>query len=172
MSRSRILSSLLCVLALGAMALLAISPAHAVALSQPCYTSGGGVCIPVEPTTPLPVTASGSSPLTTTPVPVTPTDKGGTITLGGTAQTLAAANTSRKSLVVQNPCTATGQGIATAEDLFISVTGSATVNSSGNFADIPPCGSATISWNGTVITAAVSVNATTTSHRWYATESQ
>ncbi len=104
---------------------------------------------------------------------VTPTDRGGTITLGGTAQTLAASNASRKSLVVQNPCTLTGQGsIAALEDLYVSVTGSATVAGAGNFADLPACSSVEISWNGTVITAAVSVNAATTGHRWSATESQ
>lgn len=105
-------------------------------------------------------------------VAVTPTDKGGTITSGGTAQALAASNTSRKLLVVQNPCTATGQGIATAESLFVAVSGTATVNGAGNFAELAPCGSATISLNGQVITAAVSVIAATTSHRWLATEAQ
>lgn len=167
---SRIVASIFGALAFGLLALTSV--AHGAALSQPCYTSGGGVCIPVEPTTPLPVTASSSSPITVSPVAVTPTDKGGTITLGGTAQTLAAANTSRKSLVVQNPCTATGQVIAVAESLFIAVAGSATVNGAGNFAELPACGSATISYNGTVITSAVSVIAATTSHRWIATEAQ
>lgn len=115
---------------------------------------------------------SGTVTATTGLVAVTPTDKGGTITLGGTAQTLAASNTSRKSLTIQNPCTATGQGIAAIEDLYISVTGSATIAGASNFADLPACASVEVSFNGTVITAAVTVNAASTNHRWSATESQ
>jgi hypothetical protein len=117
------------------------------------------------------VNTTGGS-IVTNPVAVTSTDRGGTLTAGGTAQNAAAANSSRKLFVIQNPCTAAGQNIATAEDLFVAVTGAATVNGAGNFADLPPCGSATLTVNGTAITAAVSVNATTISHRWSATEGQ
>lgn len=115
----------------------------------------------------------GSITVSTTPLVITPTDRGGTITAGGTAQSLAALNASRKFLFVENPCTAAGEGgIAAAEDLFISVTGNATVNGAGNYADLPPCGSASVAYNGTVFTAAVTVNAATTGHRWSATEGQ
>lgn len=102
---------------------------------------------------------------------VTPTDRGGTLSTGGTAQTLAAVNGARVLLVIQNPCTAAGQNIAAAEDLYISVTGSATVNGAGNFADLPPCGSVTLAVSGAVITTAVTVNAATSGHRWSAAES-
>jgi hypothetical protein len=108
-----------------------------------------------------------------TPAPMTPTDRGGTMTTGGTQQTLAASNASRKSLLIQNPCTAAGEGgIGAIEDLYLSITGSATVAGAGNTADLPACSSVTVDWNGHVWTGAVSVNAATTGHRWSAVESQ
>lgn len=100
------------------------------------------------------------------------TDRGGTVTAGGTAQTLAPANPARKAVVIQNPCTAAGQGIGAAEDLYISVAGNATVAGSGNYADLASCGSASVTVNGEVYTGAISVNAATTGHRWMATEWQ
>lgn len=116
------------------------------------------------------VTTSSDSSIS--PLVVTPTDKGGAMTTGGTSQTLAALNASRKGLVIQNSCTAASQNIATAEDLYIAVSGAATVGGTGNFADLPPCGSVTVTWNGLSVTAAVTVNAATTAHRWSATEVQ
>jgi hypothetical protein len=100
-----------------------------------------------------------------TPLVVTPTDKGGTITAGGTAQVLAAANASRKGLVIQNPATAT-------ENLYIAVSGSATVNGAGNFAELVPGGSAVLCFNGEIIQGTISVNAATTGHVFIATEVQ
>jgi hypothetical protein len=90
----------------------------------------------------------------------TPTNKGSTITTGGTAQTPIAANVSRKYAICENPPSAT-------EDLFISITTTATTTNAGNFADLAPGGSATIPG-----TAAVSVNAATTGHRFICTEWQ
>ncbi len=110
--------------------------------------------------------AYGSSlPFTPGVNTATPTDRGGTITSGGTSQTLAASNTSRKLLLVENPCNAT-------EDLFIATAGAATVNGAGNYADLGPCGSASLVVNGIVITGAVTVIAATTGHRFIATEAQ
>lgn len=62
------------------------------------HTDVGGVPTPV----------STANPLTTAPISGALTDKSGTITTGGTAQTAAAANTSRKYLFIQNPSTAPG----------------------------------------------------------------
>lgn len=104
---------------------------------------------------------------------VTPTDRGATVAVGGTAQVLAASNSSRASITIQNPCTAAGQGgIAAAEDLFIAVNGSATVNGSGNYAVLSPCGSTSVTVADQVYRGAVSVNAATTGHRFYASEWQ
>lgn len=102
---------------------------------------------------------------------LTLTDRGGTVTSGATAQQLAAANTARKYFLIQNPCTATTQGIATAENLTISVTGTATTSGANSY-ELGPCGSVSLAVNGTVITSAVSVMGATTSHRWYAQEGQ
>lgn len=122
---------------------------------------------PCTATNPFP-TGGGTAP---SPLGVTPTDKGGTITLGGTSQTLAVANASRKAIIIENPCTTTGQGsIAAVEDLYISVVGNATVGGAGNYADLGPCGSTTITVSGQVFTGLVRVNAATTGHRWSATE--
>lgn len=89
-----------------------------------------------------------------------PTNKGTTIATGGTAQTAVAANSSRKYAVCQNPVSAT-------EDLFIAITGAATTTGASDYADLAPGGSATIPG-----TAAVSVNAATTGHRFICTEFQ
>lgn len=104
---------------------------------------------------------------------LTPTDRGGTLTAGGTAQQLAASNGSRKLIVISNPCSATSQGgIAAAEDIYISVTGNATVAGGGNYADLFTCGSTSVTISGFVFTGAITINATTTGHRWLATEFQ
>lgn len=65
--------------------------------------SSTGQPVPVTQTTPLPVTSgSGSSAFSITGNPVTPTQKGSTITLGGTAQVAIATNASRRGFWIQN----------------------------------------------------------------------
>jgi hypothetical protein len=101
----------------------------------------------------------------------TPTDRSGTLTTGGTSQTLAAANSSRKCLFVQNPATAAGEGIATAEDLYINNNAVAAVVGNGaNYADLSPGASATLCFSGIVDQTQITVNAATISHRWYGKE--
>jgi hypothetical protein len=107
--------------------------------------------------------ASGNLVITsaTTPTAVSTTDKGGTITLGGTAQAAIALNASRKAWCIQN-------GPAESETLYVRVNGTASATtgvalSPGQQACSPP---------GLVDTAAVSVFAATTSHRWYGSEAQ
>jgi hypothetical protein len=113
----------------------------------------------------------GSSSVAVTPAVATPTDKSGTLTAGGTSQTLAAANTSRKCLIVQNPISATEQGIATAEDLYLNNNAVAAVAGNGaNWAVLGPGGSASFCFSGLVDQTAITVNATTINHRWYARE--
>jgi hypothetical protein len=98
-----------------------------------------------------------------TPLVATVVNRGGTITAGGTAQTLAPANAARLGLVIQNPVEAT-------ENLYIAVAGAATVGGAGNFADLAPGGSCSLSVDDVIIQTGVSVNAATTGHLWIATE--
>lgn len=102
------------------------------------------------------------TPVQLTPLVVAPTDCGGTITAGGTAQNAAAVDTSRKTMLIENPVSAT-------EDLYVAVSGSATVGGAGNYADLAAGGSTNVMFGGTVIQTAVSVNATSTGHRWLCT---
>jgi hypothetical protein len=85
------------------------------------------------------------------------TDRSGAITLGGTAQTLAAANTARVGLEIQN--------IDPAEEMWVNENGgTAAANTQGsNF--IAARGSVTVSTN-----RAISVVAATTGHKWTAIE--
>jgi hypothetical protein len=84
-------------------------------------------------------------------------DRSGTITLGGTAQTLSAANTSRISL--------TGQNIDATEDLWINeIGGTAAANTAGSYV-VPPRATFSIATQ-----RAVSVVAATTGHKFTATE--
>lgn len=115
----------------------------------------------------------GSSTVVVAPVAIVPTDRGGILTAGGTAQQLAASNGSRKLLTIENGCTTSSQGgIAAVESIFISVTGNATVGGAGNYAELGPCGSTSVVVSGQVYTGAVTINATTIGHRWMSTEWQ
>ena len=96
-------------------------------------------------------TSIGASPL------ATGTDRSSTITLGGTAQVLAAANTARIALV--------GQNIDIAEDMWINeIGGTAAANTVGSWL-VPPKSTFSIDTQ-----RAVSVVAATTGHKWTATE--
>ena len=100
---------------------------------------------------------SSASPVTVTPQGVTSTDAGAlTITLGGTYQTVFAANASRKSCLIQNPVTAT-------EVLSIKLGAQASVYQ-------VPAG-ATFSCanvDGTVVQDAILMTAATTAHAFAA----
>lgn len=99
------------------------------------------------------------------------TARGTTITAGGTSQTLMASNGSRKGFTIQNPCSATTQGIVTVESLFINFTSAATVNTSANVAELPPCSSYSEGLNGGVVTQeTITIIGATTSHIIYAKE--
>lgn len=143
---------------------------------------------PVSATNPLPVTAtisstttvgvegadgltqaSASNPLPTTNIPVlgTTTDKSGTISVGGTSQQLAAANASRRRLIIQNPCSSTTQGIATAESLFINFVSVAAAT--GTSFELTACGSFDMG-SGPSSGEIVNVIAATTGHKYIAKE--
>lgn len=84
------------------------------------------------------------------------TNRSGTITTGGTAQVLAAANTSRKSL--------TGQNIS-AGDLWLNeIGGTAAANTAGSYR-VAPGGTFSVSTN-----RAISIVGATTSQAFTATE--
>lgn len=112
--------------------------------------------------TPLPTNTSVSVTVAAlSPLAVTTTDKGGTITSGGTAQAAIALNASRKGWCIQNDPAAT-------ETLYVRVNGTASATTG---APLVPGGGA-CSIQGLIDTAAVSVFAATTGHRWYGSEAQ
>lgn len=127
------------------------------------FVSGSGVDIAVQCTS----GCSGSSAISA----VTATSRGITLTTGGTDQTIAAANATRKVLVIQNPCVAVSQGIAAAESVFVNIGAAASLTSNANFAELPACASVTLMVGpGLVDQEAIHVNAATTGHIIYAKE--
>ena len=141
-----------------------VSPAPVLAQAPvvPYFsTNGNPPQAPVTPSNPLPVTGSVS------PTTGTFTDRSGSITAGGTSQTLASANTARKQIVIENPSSATGQNISAAESLYINFTGAGGVDN-GTSIELVPGGSYV---SGTpVSTQAITVNAATTGHVFIAKE--
>ena len=96
-------------------------------------------------------TTVGSGPLSAG------TDRSGSITVGGTAQVLAAANTSRIALV--------GQNIDPSEDMWLNeVGGNATANTAGSIL-VPAKATFSVDSN-----RAISIVAATTGHKFTAIE--
>jgi len=94
------------------------------------------------------------------------TNKGGSITTGGTAvQVDAAPTTKRTYLLIENPCTATSQGIGVAESLFVAFAASAAANSTS--IELGQCGSL-VQETGFIDQGTISVNAATSSHKFVA----
>ena len=86
----------------------------------------------------------------------------------GTVAVSIPANSGRKYLRITNPATAAHQNIATAESLWIDESGTAVVNGANSTELIP---GASIVYEGMhVHQGAVSINATTTNHRFVAKE--
>lgn len=109
-----------------------------------------------------PITVSSANPLPTTPNTVyTTTDKGGTISVGGTPQTAIAANSARKIWCIQNDPSAT-------EVLSVRV-GSAASATTGIILAV---GAQACSSAGMVDTGLVSVYAATGGHRYFGFEGQ
>lgn len=96
------------------------------------------------------------------------TSKSGSIGAGGTSQQLAAANALRKKIIIQNPATAAGQNIATAESLYIRFGAAAGVDAGTSFELLP--GGVFSSEVDFVSTEAINVVAATINHRWIALE--
>ena len=95
-------------------------------------------------------------------------DESGTIAAGGTSQTLAVTNASRKRIIIQNPSTAAGQGIGAAESLYINFTSPAGIDNGSSLELLP--GATFDSDAGPVTPQAINVNATTTGHQYIAKE--
>lgn len=95
------------------------------------------------------------------PLAYTTTDKGGTVTTGGTAQAAIAANSNRKAWCIQNDPAAT-------ENMSVRVNGTA----SATTGTIVTPGNQACNLPGALDTAAVSVFAATTGHRWFGYEGQ
>lgn len=154
-------------LCIAAMPALAQSPElGAVTTTAPSYTSGTNRAFSLDTSGGLRTTGTG---LGNQPAPNTGTftDRSGAVTLGGTSQQLAAANTSRKRIIIENPCTATSQNIPTAESLFINFTTAAAANLTS--VELAPCGSFDTG-AGPVTTEVVNVIGATTAHKWVAKE--
>ena len=96
------------------------------------------------------------------------TDRSGSITTGGTSQTLMSSNNQRRRFIVCNPATPTGQNITPAESIFINFTSAAGVNN-GTALEILP-GSWYDSGIGIVTPEAITINAATTGHVFIAKE--
>lgn len=108
------------------------------------------------------VVAAGTANIgSLSPSGVTTTSAAGTVTTGGTFQSVLASNTSRKGCVIQNPVAAT-------ETLFVffGANGSATTGSSFGLA---PGAAISCTAGLTILTDNVSVTATTTSHAFVVT---
>lgn len=95
---------------------------------------------------------------------VTPAAPSGSLTLttGGTAQALASTGSVLRMLIVNNPSTASLQGIVTAESVFVNVVSTATNTAGGQSIEILP--GEKWSFNLGILTA-VSWNAPTTGHK-------
>ena len=109
------------------------------------------------------VNVSGSSVLIAG-APVTVTNYSLALTLGGTSQVAINANGARKRLLIMNPATAAGQGIAGAESAFFNFGSAAGVNNGTSFELLPAA--AWDSAGGPIPTDSVTVNAATTGHRF------
>lgn len=93
-----------------------------------------------------------------------------TMTAGGTWQALFPTNQNRSTIWVENPCSATTQGIGSAESLFISFSSAAPSSTAGAF-EITSCGSLVMT-GPYVSQQPVWVYAATTSHAFIAAQSQ
>lgn len=95
------------------------------------------------------------------------TDRSSSIAVGGTSQQIAAANGARLRLQIQNPCFAAGQGIGSAESIFVNF--GAAASSAGGSVELAPCGTYDTG-AGPVTTQAVNVVAATNGHLYTAKE--
>lgn len=133
-------------------------------------TPGGSVAL--GDTQPLVqgVIVLSTPPQTSQPPPgvVAFTNRSGTITTGGSSQTLAEAMAGRWRIIIQNPGTSASQGITLAESLFINFTAAAALVGGGSIELLP--GVIFDSGIGPVSPELITVTAATTGHNYTAKE--
>lgn len=96
------------------------------------------------------------------------TNWSGKIAVGGTSQIGIPANGNRRKIMIQNPATATSQGIGASENLFINFTGGAS-STTGNSIELLPGGSYD-SESGPCSVEQINIIAATTNHQYFAKE--
>lgn len=106
---------------------------------------------------------AGSDSTVISPYQLSWTDRSISLTTGGTSQTIISSNSSRHGYCINNPVSATEQGISTAEDIAINWTSAASLTS-GSFI-LPPGASWCEGQAGQVTTETVTVIAATTGHK-------
>jgi hypothetical protein len=115
---------------------------------------------------------AGAIPVwTTTAYMAQPTQLGGTIAAGGTAQDVDVSfDSASRFLVIQNPPDTASQGV-TAENLFVSIDGPAVVNGADNYAVLAAGNTCTIGFPGLAPDSSITVSvvAATTGHKFLAT---
>lgn len=112
------------------------------------------------------VTVQGQ--VATFPLASAPTDRTAAIAAGGVSQQLMAANPARRRIIIQNPSSIAGQGIAAAEPAYFNFGGAAGVATAGSYELYP--GASYDTANGTLSNGVVNINAATINHRIIATE--
>jgi hypothetical protein len=114
--------------------------------------------------TAMPITTPSGTSVTvvTTPLQKASTNGSTTIVVGGTFQTLLAANATRNGCLIQNPTTATE-----VLDVFVGATGSATAAASYTLS--PGATFNCANQNGMVITDNIAVTAATSAHAFVET---
>ena len=115
----------------------------------------------------LPPFEQGNTGYTQVIIPATRngTDYSGTITAGGTSQSVELSNRGRSRIFIQNPLTAAGQGIAGAESLFIGFGGAANNPLATPSIELQP-GQIYDTGTGPCDQTAFRLNAATTGHRF------
>ncbi len=106
------------------------------------------------------LTSSTPVPVQTQPIGVTTTNASGTVTLGGTFQSVLAANSARRGCLIQNPSTAT-------EVLYVFFGANASATTSNSIM-LTAGSSVNCASDGVVLTDNVSVTGATTSHAFIA----
>ena len=126
-------------------------PAAVKAASTAAVATDPALVVAISPNNSLAVAISG-----------TLTDRSGTVTTGGTSQQIAAANSSRKFLLIENPSNAT-------EVLYVNFTTAASTTAK-NSIELNAGGSIQLNAGTYITTEAVNVTAVTTSHAFIAKE--
>lgn len=117
----------------------------------------------------IPVVISGT--VNVRPVSVTSQDLTGFIVVGGLGQELTPALVTRVSMLIENPATAGGQGIAAAESLFVRIGNDPAGVNDGTSYEVTPGGYwPTGAMQNISFTDRVTVNAATINHRFIATQ--